>query len=208
MPAVVLASAAVMLTASAAAIAATPRPDAYDRALAARLDAKVATFRAIAAQTSGGTSTQSLDHCAYLKKHPKDAFAAIFAILPALLVELVSEYKPRLTDLKATIARMHPHAPLFRQWLTAQRKNFALILQFDSHGKKVDLCAVATVMLTKTSSPADIRRVLGVDPALIAKLFASGSSSAGGAVARLNPKMRAFLIAAGVPRKNAVALTS
>ncbi len=191
-----------------AALAAAAKPDAHDRALAARLDAKVATFRAIAARTSGGNSTKSLNSCAYLKKHPKDAFAAVFALLPALLAQVVNEYRPQLTDLRDTVVAMHPDSPLFRQWLAATGESFGLILTFDNHGKKIDLCRAAQVMLSKTSTPADVKRVLGIDPALVATLFSRSSTEASTTITKLNPKMRAFLVAAGVSRRNAVAMTT
>jgi hypothetical protein len=200
------APAVILLAAPAAATA--PRPDAHDRALAARLDTEVAAFRAIAAQTSGDASTRSLDGCLYLKKHPKDAFAAIFVLLPALVIELVAEHKQELTGLERAVAGMRPDSALFRRWLAAERASLRLILEFDNGGRKIDLCKAAAVMLDKTSTPADIRRVLGVDPGLIPKLFSGNSSAAGSTVTTLNPKMRAFLIAAGVPRKHAVVLTS
>jgi hypothetical protein len=192
----------------AAAGAAAPKPDAHDRAIALQLAAKVATFRAIAAKEKGSSSDQSLNKCAYLKAHPKDAFAAVFAILPALLVQLVNDYKPQLVDLENTVTSLHPDSPVFSKWLTASGKNFGLILKFDNHGQKIDLCQVATVMLTKSSTADDFHRVLGIDPALIGVLFSNANAAASKTVTKLNPQVRAFLIAAGVPRKDAIALTN
>ena len=198
--------AALAALTAGAAFAAAPKPDAHDRALARALAAKVKTFREIAAQTRGNDSfKQSLDRCPVVKKNPSQAFAAVFAILPALLTELVNDYGPVLRDLRQTLLAMHPHAALFRRWTAAEAKNFDLILQFDNHGKKVDLCEAATVMLDRKSTAADVHRVLGIDPSLIAKLFRAGASST---ATRLDPQMRAFFVAAGLSAKDAKTLTS
>ena len=87
-------------------------------------------------------------------------------------------------------------------------QNFALILQYDNHGQKIDFCRAATVLLSKKSTAQDIRKAIGIDPALIGKLFSSGSSGPGTTVTHLNPKMRKFLVAAGVSARNAKALTT
>jgi len=187
------------------ALAATPKPDATDRALAKALDAKVQTFRAIAAKTGGSSFQQSLDKCPVMKKDPGQAFAAVFALLPALIAELVNDYGPQLRDLQQTIAGMRPHGALFRKWTAAEGRSFGLLLRFDNHGKKIDLCRAATVMLDKKSTPADVKRVIGIDPSLIALLFKSPASSA---LTRLNPQMRAFFIAAGLSKADAKILTS
>ena len=68
---------------------------------------------------------------------------------------------------------MHPHSALFRKWTAAEGQDLALILKFDNHGKKIDLCHAATVMLDKKTTAADIRRVIGIDPTLIALVFQS-----------------------------------
>jgi hypothetical protein len=196
---------ALAATAATAATAAAPKPDAHDRALAARLSAKVSTFREVAASSDDNSLQRSLDRCPLMKKDPGQAFAAVFVLLPALLAGLVNEYRPQLADLRDTVAAMHPHAPVFRQWLDAERRSFGLLLQFDNHGKKIDLCEAATVMLDKHSTADDIHRVLGIDPRLIPKLFQSTSSSK---VTKLNPRMRTFFVAAGVSKANAKALTS
>jgi hypothetical protein len=140
-----------------------------------------------------------------MKKDPSQAFAALFALAPALLVELVNDYGPELRDLRGTIAGMQPHSALFRKWTTAETAEFDLILQFDNHGKKIDLCEAATVMLDKKSTAADIHRVLGIDPILVAKLFTSSATSA---ATKLDPQMRAFFVAAGLSAKDAKTLTS
>ena len=59
------------------------------------------------------------------------------------LTEIVNDYGPQIRDLRATVVAMHPHSPLFRRWLTAEAQTFSLLLQFDNHGKKVDLCQAA-----------------------------------------------------------------
>jgi hypothetical protein len=202
--AVAVVAALAALTAGAA-LGAAPKPDGHDRALARTLAAKVKTFREIAAQTDNSDLKQSLDKCPVVKKDPSQAFAALFALLPALLTELVNDYGTELRGLRETLAGMHPHSALFRRWTAAEASNFDLILQFDNHGQKIDLCEAATVMLDKKSTAEDIHRVLGIDPALIAKLFTSGSSSA---ATKLNPRMRTFFIAAGLSAKDAKTLTS
>ncbi|HEY4348823.1 MAG TPA: hypothetical protein VGM80_14660 [Gaiellaceae bacterium] len=203
LPAIVLCALAL----AAAAGAAAPKPDAHDRALAARLNAKVSTFANIVTQTGENALIKNeLKDCAPFKsKDPGKAFAAAFALLPALLVRVVDDYKPQLTDITQTLAALHPDSPLFRKWASAVTQSYTLMLQFDNHGQKVDLCAAVTVFLAKSSTAADIQRVLGVDPKVVAKLFGSASSNT---KSKLDPKMRAFFIAAGVPPKNAKTLTS
>jgi hypothetical protein len=204
--AVVTAAAALL---APAALAAGPGPDAHDRALVERLDAKVTTFQKIAAQRGDNNKVdESLNTCAAVKKDPSQAFAAVFAILPALLADLVNEYRPQLDDVRDTLAGMRPHSPLFRQWVTAEKQSFGLILEFDNHGKKIDYCEAATVLLSKKSTAADIRNAIGVEPSLIAKLFSSSSSAASVTLKRVNPKMRPFFRAAGVAPKNVTALTT
>lgn len=205
---VALVVAAAALAAAATAGAATPRPDAHDRALVSQLGGKVATFQAVATQTNGGNELKTaLAKCPLLKKDPAQAFAAVFALLPALLIDVVNQYRPQLTDVRDTLARMHPNSPLFRQWLAAEVQVLGLTLEFDNHGKKIDLCRAATVMLDKKSSAQDVKNALGVAPAVIAKLFQGGSSAASATLKRLNPQMRAFFVAAGLSPKVAAALT-
>ena len=100
-----------------------------------------------------------------------------------------------------------PDSTLFRSWVGAEQKNLELILAFDNHGAKIDLCRAATVMLDKSSTADDVQKVLGIDPSLIARLFSSGSSAAGASLTRLNPRMRTFFVAAGLSRKDAAILT-
>jgi hypothetical protein len=192
------------LTLSAAAAAEAPKPDAHDRALAALLSAKVTTFRRLSAPNDHSLQT-SLDRCPFIKKNPKDAFAAIFALVPVVLIEAVNEDGPQLRALRSSIGAMHPDSTLFAQWLSAVDNDLSLILEFDNGGKKIDLCDAATVLLDKKTNAAEIQRVLGIDPALLGKIFSSPVSSK---LEKLNPRMRTFLIAAGVSRKNAATLTS
>ena len=192
------------LASSTAATAAAPRPDAHDRGLAALLRAKVTTFQQLSGAKDNSLQT-SVDRCAFLKKNPKDAFGAIFALVPVVLIEAVNEYGPQLRSLRASIVGMHPDSPLFAQWLWVLGNDLSLFLEFDNHGKKIDLCAAATLLLNKKTTAADVQRVLGIDPALLGKIFSSPVSSK---LEKLNPRMRTFLIAAGVSRKNAATLTS
>ena len=201
--------AATVASTTAVAVATTPRPDAHDRVLVSQLGAKAATLQAVASTTSGDNQLQkTLESCAFLKKNPKQEFAAVFALLPVLLIDVVNQYKPQLTDLRDTLGKMRPHALLFRQWLTAEGQSLSLILRFDNHGKKIDICRAATVLLDKKSTSRDVRNVLGIDPALIATLFQSGSTKASATLKRLNPQMRSFFIAAGLAPKTATALTT
>jgi hypothetical protein len=191
---------------SSSALAATARPDAHDRALAHALDRKVQTFRDVAKQTGQSDSLQkSLDKCPLMKKDPSQAFAAVFALIPALLAELVNDFGPQLRDIHETVLSMHPHSPLFRQWAAVEAQDFGLILKFDNHGKKIDLCEAAKVMLDKHSTAADIHRVIGIDPTLIALIFQSPVTAK---LQKLNPKMRPFFRAAGLSKADAKALTS
>jgi hypothetical protein len=193
-----LAAAAALLVTSA------PAPDAHDRALAARLDAGVATFRTLAAPSSRAGSLPK--HCAVLNKgSTANRFAAAFALTPVLLGEVVHEYKPQLVSLRKTIDGIHPDSPLFAHWIAAERQSFALLLRLDTHGKKIDLCQAATVMLDKSSTAADWQRAIGFGPALVSLLF---NSKAEATLTSLDPKMRAFFVAAGLSRKSAKTLTS
>ena len=202
-------AAMLALGAGSAAEAKVPRPDSHDRALIKALDAKVSIFRAIA-QKKGNSAglDKTLQNCPPFKGHPSQAFAAVFALLPALLADLVNQFRPELTGLRDALAAVHPDAPLFRQWVAAEEHNFGLILRFDNHGKKIDYCRAATVMLSKKSTAADIRDVIGIDPALLATLFSSGSAKSSATLASLNIEMRPFLRATGISAANVTALTS
>jgi hypothetical protein len=182
-----------------------PAPDAHDRALAAKLDAGVATLRKLATPSSN-TADSALKRCAALNGANADKeFEAAIAVTPVLLGELVHQYKPQLVELQQTIEDIHPDSPLFARWIAALKQSFTLTLRFDTHGRQIDLCKAAAVILDKSSTAADWQRVLGYGPALFAKLF---SSKAGSTLTALDPKMRAFFVAAGIPARNAKTLTS
>jgi hypothetical protein len=183
--------------------AATARPDAHDRALAVQLNDKVTTFRNIAAGTQNGGN--SLGRCAQFKNDPQQALGAVFVLIPVFLTEIVNDYGPQIRDLRDTVVAMHPDSPLFARWLTAEGQTFSLLLQFDNHGKKVNLCRAADVLLDKTSTDADIYRVTGIHTVLIGRLFGSSASET---VNKLNPRMRAFFVAAGLKPADAKILTS
>jgi hypothetical protein len=185
------------------AAAAAPKPDAHDRALVKQLNDKVTTFRNIASGTQNGGN--SLGKCAQFKGDPQQALGAVFVLIPVFLAEIVNEYGPQIRDLRDTIAAMHPDSPLFARWLAAEQQTFSLLLQFDNHGKKVDLCQAAKVMLDKHSTDADIYRTIGIHTMLIGRLFGSSASST---VNKLNPQMRAFFVAAGLTPADAKVLTS
>jgi hypothetical protein len=195
-----------MPAAGIARAAKAPTPDAHDRAVAARLAAQLVTFQKLTASAKDSTDLQkSLQKCPAVGKSPSKVFAAAFSLFPALLIEIVNEYGPQLRDLRTTLGSLHPDAPLFKQWLKAEQDDLSLILQFDNHGKKIDLCRAATVMLDKKSTADDVQKVLGINPAIIAQVFTSPVSST---LSKIGPKMRAFLISAGVSARNAKTLTS
>jgi hypothetical protein len=198
----VAALAAVLLAAQARAAA--PSPDAHDRALAAQLNARAKTFRNIASATSQ-QSQDSLDRCPVFRKNPQDALSAFFLLIPVFLSEIVNDYGSEITDLRDAMTAMSPDSPLFRKWLTAETGNLTLLLQFDNHGKKVDLCKAAAVLLDTKSTGDDIFHVTGLRTTVIAQLF---SNEASAAVTKLNPQMRPFLVAAGLSAADAKTLTS
>ena len=203
--ALICATAALALGLVAAAMPAAPaKPDPHDRALAQQLSAKVTAFRRIVTKSGAGLQ-KSIDTCPIAKKDPSQAFALVFAAVPALFTEIVTDYKPQIVALRDTAAAMHPDAPVFTTWLTALGKSFDFLLEFDNHGKSVDICKAATVLLDKHSTAADIQRVLGIDPALIGQLFTNKPQSL---LTKLEPRMTAFFIAAGLSKKNAQILTS
>jgi hypothetical protein len=201
----------VLALAGAAAAAAASAPDAHDRALAKRLAAQVTALSKLSAVTDNSDDrlNQELKGCKGLGTSPGDSFAVVFAMLPVLLIEGVNQLRPQLLQVRTTIAPMRPHADVFRRWLAAERVGLDQILAFDNHGKKIDYCAAAKVMVAKKPKDADVRAVLGVSLAQIGELFSSTSpaAKAGALVTRLNPQMRSFLVAAGVPRPVAVKLT-
>jgi hypothetical protein len=200
-----LAVVVVALVCAGAATAA--RPDAHDRALVHRLQAETNAFAVLASH--GSSEDPALQKCSFMKtKDAAKAFAAAFAVLPALLVQIVSQYKPQFTHLRQVLGGMQPDSQVFAKWLVAERQNLGLLLQFDNGGKPIDLCKAGEVMLSKSSTAADVRAVLGIDPALIAKLFTSGQSGSQSTITLLNPQMRTFFVQAGLTPKAAKALTS
>ena len=82
--------------------------------------------------------------------------------------------RPQLLDVRATIGAMHPHATVFRRWLAAELATVDQILTFDNHGKKIDYCAAAKVMLAKNPSDTQVQAVLGIPPSRIKALFSGG----------------------------------
>jgi len=127
--------------------------------------------------------------------------------MPRLLIDVVNQMRPLLLDVRATIGALHPHAVLFRRWLAGERANVDQILAFDNHGRKIDYCAAAKVMLAKNPTDAQVKAALGVPDSRIKALLSGTSSQASSTVTKLDPQMRLFLIAAGVRRSVAVQLT-
>jgi hypothetical protein len=193
--------------AATAAAAATPRPDAHDRAVAAQLGAKVETFQRLANGASGDDDLgRRLRNCPKIKQDPSAAFGAVFALLPVLVIELVNRFKPQLQDLQRTLGRIRPHADVFERWRRADAANLATILRFDNGGKQIDLCHAVTVLLDEKATAQMYRDLLGIDPALVASLLQG--TPAQKQLKTLNPRMRAFFVAAGLSPKTAKALTS
>ncbi|HWE82608.1 MAG TPA: hypothetical protein VG265_13240 [Gaiellaceae bacterium] len=200
-----LVAGAVGLAFTAGAFAA--KPDAHDRSLSTALAAKVTVFANLVAQDDTNALIKGeLKSCApFESKDPSTAFSATIALIPALFVRLVDDYKPQLTALEQTLRSMHPDSGAFAKWTAAYDQNLKLILRFDNHGAKIDLCRATMVLLDKKSTGSDFRRVLGIDPALIAAIFKSKSSNT---VTDLDPQMRTFFVQAGLSAKIAKKLTS
>ena len=180
-------------------------PDAHDRALAARLNTGVATLRKLAKPGAGAINLKPKNCAALRNGTAGERFAAAIIVTPILVGEVVHHYKPQLVAVQQTIESIHPDSPLFTRWIAALKESFAQTLQFDTRGKKIDLCKAASVMLDKRSTPADWRRTVGFGPELVARAF---NSKAQATLTALDPKMRAFLIAAGLSRQDAKTLTS
>ena len=204
-----LAVVTVAVAAASAASAAAPGPDAHDRALAQQLAAQVSSLSRLAAVSNGGGDriTRELKGCKGLGTTPGDSFAVVVAMLPVILIDAVNRLRPELLQVRATIAPMRPHATLFRRWLAAEQAGLDEILVFDNHGKTIDFCAAAKVMLAKSPKDADVRAVLGLSLARVKSLFSGSSATASATATKLNPRMRGFLLAAGVRRSIAVQLT-
>lgn len=191
------------LAATAAFAASSTAPDTHDRALAHKLNKSIATLRALS------KSSKSIDalmpkKCASLNGSDQQ-FAAAIALTPVLLGQAVHQYKAQLVSLRNTIVGMHPDSPLFAQWIGALQQDFALILQLDTHGRKIDFCKAAGVILDKSSTPAQWRRATGMDPALLARFFDNKSQAK---LTALGPKMKSFFVAAGLSAQDAATLTS
>lgn len=161
-----------------------------------------------ASKGSDDKITKALKDCKGLTNTPGDSFAVVFAMLPVLLIDVVNQLRPLLLEVRAAISAMRPHAVLFQRWLTAERAEVDQILGFDNHGKKIDYCAAAKVMLAKSATDAQVQAVLGIPLAKIKALFSTTSSPDGVTLEQLNPQMRRFLIAAGVRRSVAIQLTT
>ncbi len=204
-------------------------PDAHDRALAAALDARVATFRAIDTTAFGASETKALHSCVPLEKSllkDKGNFGAAFSgVLTAALelalpltIDLADRYAAELTSLRAALSAMHPDSALFGQWRSAELRSLNLFLEFDNHGQPVDACAAATYMqgLAKISKAgmaaaiAEFQAKVGISVAQYRQLapgFFSNSDPAA-ALTKLVQRMETFFVAAGLSSKDASVLSS
>jgi hypothetical protein len=192
--------AAGVLVAPAGAVRA---PDAHDRALMSRLEAKVQEYEALG--PSSNVTDSTVAQCAFVKKDPAKGFAAAFAVLPVDVIELVTRFRGPFRDIQRTLLSVDPHDGLFRRWVAAERAEVALLLSFDNGGKTIDVCHAARLLMEKHPPPAEVREVLGINPSLVPLLFRRTSTSP---LSKLNPAMRAFFIAGGVSKKHAEALTT
>jgi hypothetical protein len=172
------------------------------------LSAKIGTLKAVTNNVDSKRLDSALKRCPGLNKDPSKTFAAVFVLLPALLIDVVNQYKPQLSELRDEVARMQPHSQLFRRWLALEGESLGLILNFDNHGKKIDYCRAATVMLDEKSTAREVRDVLGIDPALLPSLTKGRAATLSRELQRLGPQMRAFLVAAGLTSAQAKALTT
>jgi hypothetical protein len=191
-----------MLAVLAATASAARAPDAHDRALMARLEAKVAEYHTLGKSKS---LDPSLEKCSFVKGDPSKAFAAAIAALPALVAELVHKYRPVFDDIDQTLASMQPDDAVFRRWIAAMRQDVAFLLRFDNGGKKIDVCGAADAVLH--NRVADFSRAVGLPASLLAQFLSREAGGESAALKRLNAQMRLFLIAGGVSRARAVQLT-
>jgi hypothetical protein len=196
--------AVALVVAAGAAAATAPKPDGHDRVIVRRIDAQSNALATLASKTK--SEEPALQKCSFMKKDPVQAFAAAIAVLPAILIQVVDEYRPEFVKLRDLLDSLHPDSALFTQWLGAERQSVRLLLRFDNGGKQIDLCKAGEVMLSKTSTAADVQEVLGIDPALIAKLFDNSKAGPETTLTRLKPKMRTFFVAAGLSAKRADAI--
>jgi hypothetical protein len=199
---VVVAIAAGVLASTASA---APRPDAHDRALMAQLEGKVVQYENFGSNSTGDIEAL-MRKCGFAKGDPSHELSVVFALLPISVI--VQELHDPFTDIEQMLSTMRPHSALFRSWVVAERNEVAFLLRFDNGGKKIDECKAARVLLSKQPRPAQIKAALGVEPALVAQLILRSTTGAGSGLQRLNPPMRAFLLAGGVSQKHAEALTS
>jgi hypothetical protein len=180
-------------------------PDGHDRALMARLEAKVQLYAGLGSSTAAADS--KVKQCAFVKQDPSKEFAASFAVVPVYLIEFVTKFKGPFLDIQRTLVSMHPHDDLFRRWVAAERAEVSFLLRFDNGGKAVDVCKAAQLLMQKQPPPAEVRAVLGIDPALVPQAFLRALPTKS-PLSKLNPPMRVFLIAGGVSKKHAEQLTS
>jgi hypothetical protein len=194
--------AAGVLTGTAAGVRS---PDAHDRALMARLEAKVQLYAGLGSSSAAADS--KVKQCAFVKHDPSKELSASLAVVPVDVIEAVTKFKKPFLDIQRTLVAMHPHDGLFRRWVAAERAELAFLLRFDNGGKVIDVCAAAQLLMQKQPPPAEVRAALGIDPALVPQAFLRALTTKS-PLSKLNPPMRVFFIAGGVSKKNAEQLTS
>jgi len=218
----------VAALASAEAVQAAA-PDAHDRALAAALDARVATFRAFDTASFGASESKALHSCVPLEKgllKDKGSLGKAFSgILTAALdlalpltIDLADRYESELSSLRVALTAMHPDSTLFGQWRTAELRSLNLFLGFANHAQLVDPCSAATYMqgLAKISKAGmaaalvDFQSKVGISLAQFQRLAPSfySNSDPATALSSLAQRMGAFFVAAGLDAKDAGVLSS
>jgi hypothetical protein len=180
-------------------------PDGHDRALMARLEAKVQLYENLGSSSAGSDSR--VKQCAFVKQDPSKEIAASLAAIPVYVIEFVTKFKKPFLDIQRTLVSSHPHDDLFRRWVAAERAELAFLLRFDNGGKAIDLCKAAQILMQDQPKPAELRAVLGIDPALVPQAL-SRALATKSPLSKLNPPMRTFFIAGGVSRKHAEQLTT
>jgi hypothetical protein len=145
--------------------------------------------------------------CAFVKQDPSKEIAASLAAIPVYVIEFVTKFKKPFLDIQRTLVSSHPHDDLFRRWVAAERAELAFLLRFDNGGKAIDLCKAAQILMQDQPKPAELRAVLGIDPALVPQAL-SRALATKSPLSKLNPPMRTFFIAGGVSRKHAEQLTT
>ena len=227
--------AAAVIAVCASAVAVGPAgasqavPDAHDRALVTALVTDVATFRAIDTAAFGASEGRALRSCTPLlqgvRAHDKNMGTAFASLLTAgfdlsvpLTIELADANDAKLLALEARLELMHPHAALFARWRSDELAALRLIVAFDSHRTPVGACTAAAYMVglgrldkakqaaALASFRAEVGITAGAFAALAQRLFSD--SDPADLLSAIEPRTKAFFVAAGASASDATALSS